>query len=53
MKAGMKAGKEAGKLHQLFELVSDNIISVEDAYVRTEFTKEQFLIEMDQYLLNK
>ena len=53
MKEGMKAGKAAGKLHQLFELVSDNIISVEDAYVRTELTKEEFIVEMNQYLSNK
>ena len=53
IKEGMKAGKAAGKLHQLFELVSDNVISVEDAYVRTEMTKEEFIVEMDQYLSNK
>ena len=53
LKEGRKEGLKEGLLVQLFELVNDKLISIDDAFIRTEFTKEEFLFKMKEYFTNK
>ena len=53
LEQGRAEGTIEGKLQQLFELINDNLITVEDAVIRTELTKEQFLSKMSEYLSTK
>jgi len=46
-------GLEIGKEIQLFELIHDNLLSVDNAYNRTNLTKEQFILKMNEYFESK
>lgn len=50
---GLEIGKEIGKEIQLFELVKDNLLSIDNAYIRTKLTKEEFILKMNEYFENK
>ena len=47
---GRLEGQIEGKMQQLFELVDDNLLSIEEAVRRTELTREDFLTKMKEYI---
>ena len=53
LEAGLEAGRIEGKLQQLFELVHDGLISIDDAVIRTELTKKEFTTQMNEYYSKK
>jgi predicted transposase/invertase (TIGR01784 family) len=47
---GRLEGRLEGKMQQLFELVNDDLLSIEEAVRRTELTREDFLTKMKEYI---
>lgn len=49
LKEGLKEGHREGRLEMLFDLVHDNLLSLQEAISRAGLTEELFLKKMNEY----